>query len=203
MKFLFDFLPIILFYIAYQFYEYVPEGAIQSINSWAHIGLIQGEQNNAIYFAILVGIVIAGLQTLWHWVLDRKPSKAHIITFSAFIIFGGITLYLRNPVYIKWKPTIVNAVIAAVFLGSTIIGNKPLVERMIGHSIQASKRIWHRLTLGWAVFFAFISTLNIFVAYNFSESVWVNFKLFGILGLTVGFVAVQAVYLSKHIQTKP
>ncbi len=202
MKIFFDFLSIILFYLAYQFYEYVPEGVIQSINSWIHLGLKQGEQNNAIYFAILVGIVAAGLQALYHWVLDGNPSKTHMITFFAFLIFGGITLYLHNPVFIKWKPTIVNAVIAVIFLGSTVIGNKPLVERMMGRSIQASTRIWHRLTLGWAIFFAFIAILNIFVAYNLSESVWVNFKLFGILGLTIGFLVIQTIYLSKHSHNK-
>ncbi len=202
MKIFIDFLSIILFYVAYQVYENVPIKIIHFINSWLHVALIPGEKSNAIYFAILIGIVAAGLQTLFHWVIDGKPTKLHLITLFAFLLFGGITIFLRDPVFIKWKPTLVNAIFALIFLVSTMIGSMPLAQRMMGNFMHASKQVWHRLTISWAVFFLVIAILNIIVAYNFSESSWVNFKLFGILGLTIGFLMIQAFYISKNSQTK-
>ena len=202
MKFFIDFLSVALFYVAYKFYVHIPEETVQLINSWLHLGLVPGEKSKAIYFAVFVGIIAAGLQALFHWVKNGKPSKTHLITFFIFLLFGGTTLVLRDPVFIKWKPTLVNAILAAVFLGSTIIGGKSLMERMLGNSIQASRRIWCQLTIGWAAFFLFIAILNIIIAYKFSEPTWVNFKLFGILGLTFGFLAIQGVYLSRHLRIK-
>ena len=201
MKFFIDFSTLILFYVAYQVYENIPIKIIHSINTWLHVALIPGEKSNAIYFAILIGIATAGLQALLHWVIDGKPKKSNLITLFAFLLFGGITIFLRDPVFIKWKPTLVNAIFAVIFLGSTMLGNKPLVQRIMGNSINASKEVWHRLTINWAVFFLIIAILNIIIAYNFSESSWVNFKLFGILGLTFGFLVIQAFYISKYSQT--
>ena len=198
MKLLIDYLSIVLFYIAYQFYVHVPEGVILTLNSWLTLGLEAGSKSSAIYFAILIGIAAAGLQTIIHWMLDGKISKLHLITFLAFLILGGITLFLRDPVFIKWKPTIINIIFACVFLASTVIGEKTLLERMMGKTIQTSKQVWHRLTLSWTAFFLFIAILNIIVAYKFSETTWVNFKLFGILGLTFCFLVLQALYLSKQ-----
>lgn len=200
MKLLIDYLSIVIFYLGYVFYVRIPQELILSLNSWLSLGLVPGEKSSAIYFAVFVGIVAAGLQTLVHWMIDGKPSKLHLITFFAFLIFGGMTLLLRDPVFIKWKPTIINVIFAIVFLGSTFFGDKTLLERMMGKSVQASKRVWHKLTLAWTTFFLFVAVLNIIVAYNFSESTWVNFKLFGILGLTFCFLVVQALYLSKQSQ---
>ena len=200
MKLLIDYFSVVLFYLAYQFYTRIPEDFVFSINAWIPLGLVAGEKSSAIYFAIFVGIVAAGLQTLIHWILEGKPTKLHLIAFFAFLLFGGITFFMRDPVFIKWKPTIVNMIFAIVFLGSTFVGKKSLVEHMLGNSMQVSKRIWNRLTLSWAIFFVFVAILNIIIAYNFSESTWVNFKLFGILGMTFCFLVIQALYLSKLIQ---
>ncbi len=200
MKLLFDYLSIILFYIAYQFYAHVPESAVLIINSWLGLDLVAGDKSSAIYFAVLVGIIAAGLLTLVHWIFKGTPTKLHLFTLFAFLIFGGITLFLRDPVFIKWKPTIVNMIFACVLLSSMFIGEKTLVERMMGKTIQTSKQVWHRLTLSWVAFFLFIAILNIIIAYKFSETAWVNFKLFGILGLTFCFLVIQAFYLSKQYQ---
>ena len=200
MKFIIDYLSIVLFYIAYVFYVHVPQDVILTMNTWLNLGLEAGEKSSAIYFAVFVGIVASGLQTLIFWIIDGKPTKLHLITFFAFLIFGGMTFLFRDPMFIKWKPTIVNVIFALVFLGSTMIGEKTLLERLMGRTIQASKQIWHRLTLGWVAFFLFIAVVNIIVAYKFSESTWVNFKLFGILGLTFCFLVIQALYLSRHLQ---
>jgi intracellular septation protein len=87
-----------------------------------------------------------------------------------------------------------------VFVGSHWIGSRPLVERMMSHAIQAPRAVWMRLSWMWILFFAGVGVLNLYVAYNFDESTWVNFKLFGILGITFAFVVAQAIYLSRYIQ---
>ncbi len=114
MKFLFDFFPILLFFIAYKMYD--------------------------IYVATAVAIVAAALQTLLFWVKHRRFEKMHLITFGLLAVFGGLTLILKDPVFIKWKPTVINWLFATVFLGSHWFGAKPLVQRMMEHAIQAPRR---------------------------------------------------------------
>ncbi len=125
----------------------------------------------------------------------------HLITLAILVVFGGLTLILRDPVFIKWKPTVVNWLFGATFMGSQFIGEKTLVERMMSHAITAPVAIWRRINLAWVVFFVAMGALNIYVAYNFSEEAWVNFKLFGMMGLTLVFVFGQAFYLSRYMET--
>jgi intracellular septation protein len=175
MKFLFDLFPIILFFAAYKMYD--------------------------IYVATAVAIGAAMLQTGLYWLKHRKFEKMHVITLGILIVFGGLTLILRDPAFIKWKPTVVNWLFGAVFLGSSFIGKSTLVERMMGHAIQAPAPVWTRLNLAWVVFFLFMGIVNLYVAFNFSEDTWVNFKLFGMMGLTLIFVFAQAFYLSRYMQS--
>ena len=92
----------------------------------------------------------------------------------------------------------INVIFALILFGSTLIGEKTLLERMMGNTLHISKLVWYRLTLSWTGFFVFIAVLNIVIAYKFSETTWVNFKLFGILGLTFCFLVLQALYVSKQ-----
>jgi intracellular septation protein len=176
MKFLFDLFPIILFFVAYKMYD--------------------------IYVATAVAIVAAFVQTGLFWLKNRKFEKMHLITLAILVVFGGLTLILRDPVFIKWKPTVVNWLFGATFMGSQFIGEKTLVERMMSHAITAPVAIWRRINLAWVVFFVAMGALNIYVAYNFSEEAWVNFKLFGMMGLTLVFVFGQAFYLSRYMETE-
>ena len=114
--------------------------------------------------------------------------------------FGGLTIALHDPVFIKWKPTVINWLFAAVFMGSHWIGEKPLVERMMSHAIQAPRPVWVRLSWMWIAFFIGVGILNLYVAFNFAEETWVNFKLFGILGITFAFVIAQAFYLGRYVE---
>ncbi len=173
MKFLYDFFPILLFFLAYKLW--------------------------GIYTATAVAIGAAAVQTLAFWLKHRRFEKMHLITFSLLLVFGGLTLLLRDPVFIKWKPTVINWLFAAVFLGSHWIGARPLVERMMSHAIKAQRAVWLRLSWMWIVFFVGIGLLNLYVAYNYSEDTWVNFKLFGMLGITLVFVIGQAFYLSRYV----
>ncbi len=174
MKFLFDFFPILLFFVAYKLYD--------------------------IYVATAVAIVAAAVQTAAFWFRHRRFEKMHLITFGLLLVFGGLTIALHDPVFIKWKPTVINWLFAAVFMGSHWIGEKPLVERMMSHAIQAPRPVWVRLSWMWIVFFTAVGILNLYVAFNFAEETWVNFKLFGILGITFAFVIAQAFYLGRYVE---
>jgi intracellular septation protein len=174
MKFLFDFFPILLFFIAYKMYD--------------------------IYVATGVAIAAAAVQSVSYWLKHRRFEKMHLVTFALLAVFGGLTIALRDPTFIKWKPTVINWLFAAVFIGSHWIGERPLVERMMSHAIQVPATVWLRLSWMWILFFAAIGVLNLYVAYNFDEATWVNFKLFGILGITFAFVIAQAFYLSRYMQ---
>ncbi|MCL4167934.1 UNVERIFIED_CONTAM: hypothetical protein GTU68_009283 [Idotea baltica] len=177
MKFLIEFLPIILFFA--------------------------GNESDSIYFATFVAIVISGITVLMHFIKHRDFNKNQTITFVLFLIFGGATLFLRDPTFIKWKPTVINLVFALIFLGSTFIGDKPLAQRFLGNAIDAPRSIWNKLNAAWIVFFVFIAAINLYIAYNFSEEIWVNFKLFGMMGLTIAFIIIQMIILSRYITVKP
>ncbi|MCB1867933.1 MAG: septation protein A [Gammaproteobacteria bacterium] len=174
MKFLADFLPIVLFFFAYQLYD--------------------------IYVATAVAIVASVLQVGYSWLFRKKIEKMHLVTLGLLVVFGGLTLALRDPLFIKWKPTVVNWLFATVFLGSQFVGKKSMVERMMSHAIELPANIWTRLNISWGIFFLGSGILNLYVAFNFSEETWVNFKLFGMLGLTVVFVVLQSFYMARHIQ---
>lgn len=175
MKLLYDFFPILLFFFAFKFY--------------------------GIYVATSVAIVATALQVAIVWFRTRKVEKMQIVTLLMIIIFGGATLLLEDELFIKWKPTVINWIFGLVFFGSQFIGGKPIVQRMMGSSLEMPDPVWRRLNTLWAVFFIFLGCANLFVIYRFDTNTWVNFKLFGMLGLMVAFVFIQAIYLSKYVDT--
>ena len=174
MKFLFDLFPIILFYAAYQLYD--------------------------IYVATAVAIAAAFAQTGLFWLKTRRFENMHLIVLGILIVFGGLTLLLRDPIFIMWKPTLVNWLFGAVFLGSHFIGDRTIAERLMSKAISVPDPVWTRLNIAWTAFFLLVGALNIYVAYSFSEEIWVNFKMFGIIGLTLVFVFGQAFYLSRYME---
>lgn len=203
MKFLIEFLPIILFFAAYKLYSLIPAPIIESINDLMPFSLTPGHEADSIYFATLVAIIISGITVLIHFIRHRDFNKNQTITFVLFLIFGGATLLLRDPTFIKWKPTVINLVFALIFLGSAFIGDKPLAQRFLGGAIDAPRSIWNKLNTAWIIFFVFVAAINLYIAYNFSEAIWVNFKLFGMMGLTIAFIIVQMIILSRYITVKP
>jgi len=118
------------------------------------------------------------------------------------IVLGGATLWLQNPEFIMWKPTLVNWLFAAGFAGTAVLSSTTLLEKMMGEHIELPAQVWHRLNIAWILFFIVSGLLNLYVAFNFSEAFWVNFKLFGLLGLTIVFIIAQSIYLSKHVIEK-
>ena len=176
MKFLFDLFPIILFFAAYKMYD--------------------------IYVATAVAIGAAFVQTGLFWMKNRRFEKMHVITLAILVVFGGLTLALRDPVFIKWKPTVVNWLFAGVFIGARLFSKTTLIERMMGHAISVPPAVWQRLNWAWVLFFIFIGIVNLYVAFNYSESACVNFKLFGMMGMTLVFVFGQAFYLGRYMETR-
>ena len=177
MKFLFDFVPVLLFFAVFHAY--------------------------GIYVATITGIVATALQVIIYYMWKRAFDKQQLLTLAVFVLFGGLTLYFHNPIFVKWKPTIVFWIMALVFLGSQYIGRKPLLQRMLEGNLgdqSLSLTVWRNLTRMWIVFFTLLGAINIIVAYYFSTNAWVSFKFYGITGLLLLFCVVQAVYLARHLK---
>ncbi len=177
MKLLFDFLPILLFFLAYK---------------------LEG-----IYVATTVAIVISCLQVAFCWFRFRRVERLHLITLVLIVVLGSATLFLHNDLFIKWKPTVINWLFALTFLISQFVCQKPMIQKMLDGNVKLPAFVWRRLNLSWSIFFFFMGVANLYVVYHYDNDTWVNFKLFGILGLTVLFVMLQAVYLAKHLEEKP
>lgn len=177
MKLLFDLFPVLLFFLAYKLHD--------------------------IYVATAVAIVAAFIQVGWFWWRHRRFETMHLVTLGLIAVLGGATLWLHNEDFIKWKPTVVNWLFGAAFIGSQFIGRKTLVERMMGSAITLPATIWQRLNLSWATFFILLGAANLYVVYHFDTDTWVNFKLFGMMGLTLAFMVAQAFYLARHVKTEP
>lgn len=199
MKQLFDFFPIVIFFLIYKFYGDLPPQWIELANRLPLVELTPGEPKHAILMATL-GIIIATLlQNLVHYLIYRKLERMHLISLVLLLAFGSLTLAFRDGNFIIWKVTVINWLFAAVFLGSEFVGErKPLVERMMSKALQVPAPIWFKVNHLWVGFFAVLGILNLIVAYSFSEEAWVNFKLFGVLGLTFVFIIAQALYLQRH-----
>ncbi len=174
MKLLFDFFPVLLFFIVYKFY--------------------------GIYAATAVAIGATFCQVGIAWVKTRKVEYMHMVTLVLICVFGGATLVLHDELFIKWKPTIINWIFGIVFLGSHYIGKQPFIQKVMGGNMTLLDPIWRRLNMMWALFFLSLGCINLFVIYNFDTETWVNFKLFGMFGLMLLFILLQAVYLSKHVE---
>ncbi|WP_321323309.1 septation protein A [Thiomicrorhabdus sp.] len=174
MKLLFDLFPVVLFFIAYKMYD--------------------------IYTATAVIIVASIVQVGYFYFKNKRVEKMHVITLALILVLGGLTLILQDEDFIKWKPTIVNWGFALVFLGSHYIGQKPIVERMMGQAIALPDNIWIRLSWLWILFFIVSGITNLYVAFNFDTDTWVDFKLFGLMGMTIVFILIQGVYISRYIQ---
>lgn len=153
--------------------------------------------------AILVIMAAVGIQVIVTFALTRTVPKMLLISAALVIVLGGISLLLKNDLVFKWKPTVLNWAFALVFLGSQFIGAKPIIQRIMEavakNEIQLIPAHWRTLNLMWAVFFTISGAANIYVAYNFEEAVWVNFKLFGLLGFTLVFMVMQAIWISKRV----
>jgi intracellular septation protein len=173
MKQLFEFFPILLFFIAYKFYD--------------------------IYVATAVVIVATVIQVGVTWFKYRKVDVMQWITLALILVMGGATLYLHDEQFIKWKLSIIEWLFGIAFIGSQYIGEKPFIERMMSGSLDLPNVIWRRLNAVWGLFFMSVGFVNVYVMFNFNTDDWVSFKTFGVPGLMLIFIFLQMIYLYKHI----
>jgi intracellular septation protein len=152
--------------------------------------------------AILVIMGAISLQVAVIWLIKRTVSRMLLASAVLVVGLGGISLLLNNDLIFKWKPTVLNWLFAAVFLGSRYIGDRTIAQRILDSVARDEFRLspsdWHTLNLMWVAFFLVSGAANIFVAYRFPEDVWVNFKLFGLTGMTLVFALIQGVWLSRR-----
>jgi intracellular septation protein len=155
--------------------------------------------NGSIYMATgaLMGAMV--LQIGLQWFRHRTVSKMLLISGAVVLIFGGATLILRNPIFIQWKPTIANWLFAIAFLGSRYIGDKTLIQRMLGEAIEMPTAAWRQLNWIWIASFFILGAVNIYVIYNYSEETWVRFKLVSIIVFTLVSMVITAAWIWKHL----
>lgn len=171
MKQLLDFLPLVVFFVFYKLYDiYVASGAL---------------------------IAATGLALVASWILWRKLEKMTIFTFVLVAIFGTLTLVFHNDEFIKWKVTVIYTLFALALLFSQLFMDKPLIQTMLGKELQLPQHAWRKLNITWALFFLACGLANIYVAFWLPQAVWVNFKVFGLTGLTLLFTLLSGVYIYR------
>lgn len=175
-KFLFDLFPLILFFAAYRFAD--------------------------IYVATAVAIAAGVLQIAWLKLTGKAIEGMHWVNLGVIVFFGGATLLLHDDAFIKWKPTVVYWLFAGALLGSRYLLGKNLLRKLLGAKIQMPDNIWDRFNASWATFFVLAGCANLYVAFSghYSESQWVSFKVFGLMGLLLVFVIGQSLWLGRHMQ---
>ncbi len=198
MKFLFDLLPVILFFATYKIAGANPDAAHALATQWFGSGIVATQA--PILIATAATIVATFLQIAIVWIKHRKVDAMLWVSLAIIVVFGGATLFFHNPTFIKWKPTALYWLFGAVLLVSASVFRRNLIRKMLEVQIQLPDSVWARLNLAWAGFFLAMGLINLYVAYSFSEETWVNFKLFGATGLMLAFVLGQGVYLSRHIE---
>jgi intracellular septation protein len=177
MKFLFDFFPVVLFFVAFKLAD--------------------------IYVATGVAIAATFVQVAWLKLRGKRVDAMLWASLAIIAVFGGATLLLQDETFIKWKPTVLYWLLGLVLAGSALLFRRNLLRTMLSQQVQLPDPVWSRLNWSWIGFFAFVGALNLYVAYNYSTDLWVNFKLFGGMGLMLVFVLVQAALLAKYVEDKP
>ena len=173
MKQLLEFLPLVLFFTAYQM-----DGEVLSVGTWSHTF-------DGIFSATAVLMISSVASWLFASVWERKNDRRLMWMTIAIIVFGAATLILRDQRFIQWKPTVFNWVLALVFLGSHFIGQRPVLQRLLGGQLVLPDNVWTRLSMLWIGNFTVVGALNLIVAYQYEESFWVAYKLYSSIGFTL------------------
>src|SRR3954468_1168291 len=174
MKFLFDFFPVVLFFIAFKLFD--------------------------IYVATAVAIAASLAQIGWLKLRRRRIDTMLWVSLAIVVVFGGATLALHDETFIKWKPTVLYWMFGIVLSASQLGFRRNLMRAMLGEQVRMPEFAWRRLNWSWVGFFAFMGAANLYVAFTFPTDTWVSFKLFGGMGMLVLFVLLQALYLSRYIE---
>ena len=206
MKILFDFLPIALFFGMFKYAEGHKDWAASTATEWLGFmvsGGAVGPAEAPVLLATVVVILATLLQILWLKIRGQKIEPMLWISLTLVTVLGGATIYFHSESFIKWKPTVLYWVMASALLFGQLIFKKNGIKSLMGAQMNLPDSIWRIVNLSWVGFFSLMGVLNLWVAFNFPTSTWVNFKLFGGLGLMIVFVLVQALLLNPHIKPSP
>lgn len=168
-----EYIPLILFFVVYKFAD--------------------------IYWATGSLIIASILQILYYFIKKEKvPTKTWVL-FGLITVFGGLTIFLQDDLFLKWKVSIINWLFAVALIISRYVFNKNIIKNMLDESMELPEKVWSNLNLSWAGFFTFCGAINIYIAFNFEQETWVNFKVFGLMGLTFVFAITSIMSLYKYL----
>jgi intracellular septation protein len=203
MKFLFDLFPVILFFGVFKWAEGHPSTAQDLVAHYLGGAMSAGAVTAAqapILLSTAVAIVASLAQIAWLLLRRRKVDGMLWVSLAIIVVFGGATIYFRDDTFIKWKPTILYWCFGAALLFSQLFMKKNLIRVMMEKQVTLPEPLWPRLNLAWILFFAAMGVLNLYVAFNYALDTWVNFKMFGSMGLMFVFIIAQSLFLSKYMK---
>lgn len=190
MKQILELIPLILFFLAFKM-----DGETLEILSFSY-------QFDGIYSATAILMAATGIQVVLTRLITGKVEKQLLWLFGIIVVAGSATLILRNDIFIMWKPTVFNWGLALVLLGGLLLGKKSLLEKMLGQQIELPATAWLRLNQLWIANFSIVGSLNLYVAYNFSQAAWVNYKLYSSIGFTLVLMIITMIIVVPHIKDK-
>jgi intracellular septation protein len=203
MKLLFDFLPIILFFGTFKYAE--SEKAWAADFATRHLGfMVSGGKVSVaeapVLLATVVVIVATLAQVVWLKLRRRKVDAMLWVSLALVVVLGGLTIWFHSETFIKWKPSALYWAMGLAFWLSPLLFNRNLLKVLLGEQLDLPGKVWHRLNFAWIAFFGVMGLLNIWVAYTFTTATWVNFKLFGGLGLMLLFMLAQGLWISRYLE---
>ena len=203
MKILLDFLPILLFFGTFKYAEAHKEWAARFASE--HFGFlvsggVVGTGEAPVLLATLVVMVATIVQILILLARGKKIDMMLWISLALVVVLGGATVWFHSETFIKWKPSVLYWAMGLSFWISQTFFRKNLLQAMMGAQLELPSSVWQRLNFAWIAFFALMGLLNLYVAYSFDTATWVNFKLFGGMGLMLVFTLAQGIYLTRHIK---
>ena len=203
MKLLFDLFPVILFFAVFKVAGAQPEAAQAFAAQYLAFLVADGEisaKQAPILLATAVAILATLAQVLWLLIRRRHVDQMLWVSLVIIVVFGGATIYFHDEMFIKWKPTVLYWCFALALLGAQLFMRKNLIRALMGKQMSLPDPVWDKLNLAWASFFAAMGALNLYVAFKFPLELWVNFKMFGFIGLMIAFVIAQTVFLSRYLK---
>ena len=203
MKILFDFLPIALFFGMFKYADGHKEWAASTATDWLGFmvsGGVVGSAEAPVLLATVVVIVATLAQILWIKARGRKVDTMLWVSLALVTVLGSATIYFHSETFIKWKPTMLYWLMGSALLIGQLVFRTNFIQRLMGAQMELPDAVWRTLNWAWAMFFAFMGVLNLWIAYNFDTNTWVNFKLFGGMGLMLLFVLGQALYLGRYLK---
>jgi len=190
MKQILEFLPIVLFFGAYQM-----DGETLTVGAWSHT-----------FDGIFSSTAVLMIATIAVWLImlaiTRRNDKRLMWMMVAVVVFGTATLVLRDQRFIQWKPTVFNWVMAVLFFGSQFVGKKTLLERLLSQQLVLSEVIWKRLNALWVTNFVTVGALNLYVAYQYEEAFWVSYKLYSSIGFILLMMLLTVMIVAPHLRSE-